>query len=372
MHTANAGLLGKLSFLDRYLTLWIFLAMGLGVALGFSAPGFTTALDRHERRHDLDPDRGRAHPDDVPAAREGPLRGAGQGLPQQARARALARPELGHRAAADVRARGRLPARQARVHARPHPHRPRALHRDGHRLERPREGRHRVLRRPRRLQLDLPGALLLGLRVLLRDAPADLARARGGGRPHHHRRDREERRHLPRRALRRRLPHASRARAREGTRLVREDLRAAHQPDHARRAALHDRRDVLAQGRDHRAASARRAAHRGPAAHLLRGDVRGVVLHEQARGRELQADGDALVHRGVEQLRARHRRRRRELRHPQRRGLRGRDRSARRGPGAHRPRERVALWAQKRFFPGTPLEVVAPPCAMPDATQTRA
>jgi len=45
MTQANAGLLGKLSFLDRYLTLWIFLAMGLGVALGFLAPGFTTALD---------------------------------------------------------------------------------------------------------------------------------------------------------------------------------------------------------------------------------------------------------------------------------------------------------------------------------------
>jgi ACR3 family arsenite transporter len=37
---------GRLSFLDRYLTLWIFLAMGLGVGLGFFAPGFTTALDR--------------------------------------------------------------------------------------------------------------------------------------------------------------------------------------------------------------------------------------------------------------------------------------------------------------------------------------
>jgi ACR3 family arsenite transporter len=43
---ANAGLLGKLSFLDRFLTLWIFAAMGLGVVLGFVAPGFTAALDR--------------------------------------------------------------------------------------------------------------------------------------------------------------------------------------------------------------------------------------------------------------------------------------------------------------------------------------
>ncbi|MHB8879418.1 MAG: ACR3 family arsenite efflux transporter [Myxococcaceae bacterium] len=35
----------KLSFLDRYLTLWIFLAMGLGVGLGTFAQGFTTALN---------------------------------------------------------------------------------------------------------------------------------------------------------------------------------------------------------------------------------------------------------------------------------------------------------------------------------------
>ena len=42
---SDAGLLRKLSFLDRYLTLWIFLAMGLGVALGFLAPGVTQALN---------------------------------------------------------------------------------------------------------------------------------------------------------------------------------------------------------------------------------------------------------------------------------------------------------------------------------------
>ena len=41
----SSGLLARLSFLDRYLTLWIFLAMGLGIALGHVAPGFATALE---------------------------------------------------------------------------------------------------------------------------------------------------------------------------------------------------------------------------------------------------------------------------------------------------------------------------------------
>ncbi|MBK8726923.1 MAG: ACR3 family arsenite efflux transporter [Holophagaceae bacterium] len=35
----------RLAFLDRYLTLWIFLAMGLGVFLGYGVPGFNRAIN---------------------------------------------------------------------------------------------------------------------------------------------------------------------------------------------------------------------------------------------------------------------------------------------------------------------------------------
>ena len=40
------GTVKRLSFLDRYLTLWIFLAMGVGVGAGYVAPGIAGFWDR--------------------------------------------------------------------------------------------------------------------------------------------------------------------------------------------------------------------------------------------------------------------------------------------------------------------------------------
>src|SRR5512136_2199066 len=42
------GIAKKLSFLDRYLTLWIFLAMALGIGLGYLVPGAQDFIHRFE------------------------------------------------------------------------------------------------------------------------------------------------------------------------------------------------------------------------------------------------------------------------------------------------------------------------------------
>ena len=132
---------GRLSFLDRYLTLWIFLAMAARRPPGQRRP---------RRRAGRSP----ASPSARPRS-PSPLGLILMMYPPLAKVRyeelgrvfrntqdpgALAGPELGHRPRPDVRPGPGVPAGQARVRHRADHDRAGPLHRHGHRLERPGEG----------------------------------------------------------------------------------------------------------------------------------------------------------------------------------------------------------------------------------------
>ncbi len=116
------------------------------------------------------------------------------------------------------------------LHVRPDHDRPGPLHRHGHRLERPGQGGHGVRRRPRRLQLDLPGSVLFRLRLCLHHRLPDLARPQRDRRQRHHPPDRRERLHLSRDSVPGRPPDALQPAQAQGQDVVRDEVHPAHQP----------------------------------------------------------------------------------------------------------------------------------------------
>src|SRR5664280_2212932 len=291
----------------------------------------------------------RPDPDDVPAARQGAVRGTWRRVPQLESARSVAAAELGDRADPDVLPRHHLPAGLPGVHGRAHHDRPCPLHRHGHRVERAGEGRQRVRRGPGGSQQRVPGSVLLGLRLGVHHRAAAAVRPFRRDRRRNDRPDRQERLRLPRHPVARRDADAAGAREGEGQGVVPPGFHPEDLTDHPGRVAVHDRGDVLAEGAVDRPHPPRRAAHRGAAADLLRRHVPLELLDGEGRRRRLQQDRDAVVHCGVEQLRARHRRLGGGLRHQLGCGVRRGDRTAGRGAGAHRPRQRRAVLPEALF-----------------------
>ena len=87
---SDGTVLLQLSTLDRFLPVWIFPAMGLGLVLGRLVPGLDDALEAIKMAR-LAADRGRPARDDVPGARQGGVRRARSRL---GRAGACLRPLL--------------------------------------------------------------------------------------------------------------------------------------------------------------------------------------------------------------------------------------------------------------------------------------
>ena len=113
----------------------------------------------------------------------------------------------------------------------------------------------------------------------------------------HDRADCQKRIHLPRDTVHRRVPYPIRSDPRKGQGVVPRPLHPAHQPHYPCGPAFHDHRDVQSEGEPHRANPAGRGSDRHTASDLLSGDVLASFFLSRAVGRRLLQGRHTLLHR---------------------------------------------------------------------------